>query len=131
MIQRRAEQEYHACRNKIGIHHPHKTHSARQYGNNFGIVRHFRSEKYNGNKHKQGTECIYIERNNSQIKIEHNLAQGRVFGNKVVDMLADIEYDDYYNNDSQHQEICPYKFSDYVQVYFFQVLIIRCFTRPA
>jgi hypothetical protein len=114
MIQRYTENKYQRCRNKIGIQHSAETYSARQYGDDFGIVCHFGREKYNRDKHKQRAECVYVEWNNRQIKIEYDFSQRGFFGNKVINMLAYVENND--NNDykRQHQQICPYKLAYYI-----------------
>ena len=116
MIQGKTEQKYHRCRDKIRIQHPRKTSARRQYSNDFGIVSHFRREKYNRNKHKQRAECVCKKWNHRQIKIENNLLQRRLFAAKIINMFAYVEYDYYHDDKRQNQEKCPDKLTDYIYV---------------
>jgi hypothetical protein len=128
MIQHNTEREYHSRRNKIRIQHSQKTYSARQYGYNFGVVCHFRSEKDNCNKHKQGTERVCIEWDHRQIKVEDNLSQRRFFSDKIVDMFAYVENNYYHDDKGQNQQKCPDEFPYYICIYFFHIFT---FIRPA
>ena len=95
-----------------------ETDSAGEYGYDFGVRRHLGSKEDNGYEYEQRREHIHEVRNKVDIIVKDNSLQRGLLGNKVVNLLTDIEYDHDADDQNKRDKEGRDELPDYVHVYF-------------
>ena len=102
----------------IRQHHPVKTYSAGEDGDNLRVGSHFRCEENNRNEHEQRAEHIHEVWHKIDVIIEYNGPQWRFLTHELIDLLTDVEDDDDADDQKQRHKERRYEFLDDINVQF-------------
>jgi hypothetical protein len=95
-----------------------ETDSAGKYGYDFGVCRHLGGKEDNRYEYEQRREHIHEVRDKVEIIVKDDSLQGSLLGNKVVNLLTDIEYDNDTDDQNKRDKESRDELPDYIQIYF-------------
>ena len=97
-------------RNHVGAQESLETHSACQHGDNLGVACQFGGEEDYGDEYEQRTEQVGEVGYEIGVVVEHNGAQRCMIGCELCQVLVDVEYNGYRDDEGNGIEICTDKF---------------------
>ena len=99
---------------QVRNHHPVETDSAGEYGHDLRVRGHLRGEEDDRDEHEQRAEHVHEVWYEVDVVVEYDGLQRRFLADEVIDLLADVEYDDNADDQNQRHKEGAYEFPDYV-----------------